>query len=120
MATIDIMKKYGGGARCPYCNEYHGNVVLHSANHCRKNPAIADTLKALDDENYRKILGHMNKSAEDRFLEDIIKVCEMHNMILGHEDNQGAFTIMPLDSGHINWIKMAKRPRSKSERHNNG
>lgn len=54
--------KAGGGGVCKYCNEYHGNVSLHSAHHCRKNPHLFERFRRLDEELHTKIMEVVTKN----------------------------------------------------------
>lgn len=38
------------------------------------------------------------------FIADIIAVYKKHHLALGHEDGQGAFTVVPLDERHEQWL----------------
>ena len=47
----------------------------------------------------------IEKSKLDQFLNDIIKVYKCHNLLLAHEDTQGAFIIQEFKEENVNWLK---------------
>ena len=103
-----IEDRKGGSGTCPHCNEYVSNVAYHASNHCRQNPEIAERLKLIDEEHRRKIMGQMNMSREELFLDDIIKVCERYQLSLGHEDEHGGFLVVPYREDYSAWLKDAR------------
>lgn len=38
------------------------------------------------------------------FMDDILSAYEKHGMALSHEDQHGAFIIVPLDQDHVDWL----------------
>lgn len=44
----------------------------------------------------------------EKFLEDIIQVCERHGFSFSHQDSQGAFIIEEFDDNNIKWLKAAE------------
>lgn len=42
--------------------------------------------------------------AVDAFLDEIIQVCQKHNMSIGHEDSHGAFEVCDYEEGMTEWL----------------
>ena len=42
--------------------------------------------------------------AVDAFLKEVLQVCERHGMALSHEDQHGAFEVVPLASADRQWL----------------
>ena len=40
----------------------------------------------------------------EAFLEEMAEVCKKHGMALGHEDNHGAFIVVPYDKLNVQWM----------------
>lgn len=38
------------------------------------------------------------------FMDDILAVYEKHSMAISHEDQHGAFIIVPVDQDHVDWL----------------
>jgi hypothetical protein len=106
--------KAGGSGICEYCGEQHSNVSLHSAHHCRKNPALAEVFKQIDKELERMILGS-KKSTEERFIDDILKVYNHYELALSHEDTQGAFKIVKNDVYYQEWLKESLKNATRTQ-----
>lgn len=43
----------------------------------------------------------------DAFIAEIETLCEKHGFSIAHEDGQGAFVIVPLGMGDMDWIRSA-------------
>lgn len=52
----------------------------------------------------RDMRDHVENPKVDAFLEEMAAVCRKHGLVLGHEDNHGAFTVDKIDMGDINWM----------------
>lgn len=40
----------------------------------------------------------------DKFINDILKVCEKHKMSIGHEDSYGGFIIHKFNEAYSTWL----------------
>ena len=49
----------------------------------------------------------------DRFLADIIAVCQKHGYSIGHEDCHGGFQIVKLDERYQKWLMSASDATEK-------
>lgn len=43
----------------------------------------------------------------DRFLEEISQVCRKHNLVIGHEDEMGAFVVEKFSEKTLQWLNAA-------------
>lgn len=43
----------------------------------------------------------------DKFIDEIVKVCQKHKMSISHEDLYGCFTIEKLNKRNISWFNGA-------------
>jgi hypothetical protein len=53
------------------------------------------------DNNKRKFV---NNEKIDKFLLDIIKVCQKHNLSISHEDIHGSFKVEDYNTSNIDWL----------------
>lgn len=43
----------------------------------------------------------------DAFIEELLAVCRKHGFALAHEDTHGAFEIVKLEEGDLDWLQQA-------------
>lgn len=43
------------------------------------------------------------------FLDEILAVCRRHNLSIAHEDDNGAFLVVPYNAEAVNWLREARR-----------
>lgn len=47
----------------------------------------------------------------DKFLEEVVEVCERHKLTLSHEDLNGAFQVEEMDEANMEWLRNAEDNR---------
>lgn len=63
----------------------------------------------------KRWVSRKNKEEEvpeiDKFLEEIVEVCERHQLTLAHEDFGGAFQVEEMERLNIEWLRNAEDNR---------
>lgn len=52
--------------------------------------------------------GEIENPKIDAFLDEIMAVCERHGLAISHEDGHGAFEIVDIKDGDLDWLMSAR------------